>query len=218
MVTFRRDLHQARLTGGQYEQRARGIALLEKELVTRYRCLSCHRINGTGGDLSTVPLDRIGSQLQHDYLVGYLLNPGAVRVSVEARMPMFHMTPDEATTIADYASTVFVDDAIDRRDASVDAADVRRGQDRFGELGCVGCHQVGLKGGYVGPDLSNTGKRLRAGWVATWLSNPQRQKPGTLDPNYGLSEADVRALTAYLMSLQSPVPKTGAASNPGSPR
>ena len=75
------------------------------ELVTRYRCLSCHRIGGSGGDLSTVPLDRIGSQLQHDYLVAYLQNPGAVRVSVEARMPVFHMLPEEARTIADYAAT-----------------------------------------------------------------------------------------------------------------
>ena len=128
------------------------------------------------------------------------------------------MTPDEARVIADYVSTVFVDDAIDRRDTRFDAADVRRGQDRFGELGCVGCHQVGLKGGYVGPDLSNTGKRLTAGWVATWLSNPQLQKPGTLDPNYGLSAPDVRVLTAYLMSLQAAAPKTGAGTSPGSLR
>lgn len=171
------------------------------EIVTRYRCLSCHQLAGTGGSLSTVPLDRIGSQLQHDYVVGYLLNPGAVRVSVEARMPVFHMTPDEAKTIADFLSTVFVDDAVDRREGRSDPADGARGQVRFRELGCAGCHQVGLQGGYVGPDLSNTGRRLRAGWVSTWLSNPQRQKPGTLDPNYGLSETDVRSLTAYLMSL-----------------
>ena len=158
-------------------------------------------INGTGGDLSTVPLDRVGSQLQHDYVVAYLLNPGAVRVSVEARMPKFQMTQDEAKTIADYFSTVFVDGAIDRREVDGQQADVRRGEVRFRELGCVGCHQVGLKGGYVGPDLSNTGKRLEAGWVATWLANPQRQKPDTIDPNYGLSAPDVRDLTAYLMSL-----------------
>jgi len=190
------------------------------ELVTRYRCLSCHRINGTGGDLSTVPLDRIGSQLQHDYLVTYLLNPGAVRVSVEARMPVFHMTPEEARTIADYASTVFVDDTIDRLDVRVDAAEARRGQDRFRELGCVGCHQVGLKGGYVGPDLSNTGRRLKAGWIATWLTDPQRQKPDTIQPNYGLSAPDVRALTAYLMSLGAVPATTGsrADAKPGSPR
>ena len=171
------------------------------ELVRRYRCLSCHRIRGTGGDLSTVPLDRIGSQLQRDYLVAYLLNPGAVRVSVEARMPVFHMTPEEAKTITDYVSTVFIDDDIDGRAGAAARGDARRGQERFRELGCVGCHQVGLNGGYVGPDLSKTGKRLEAGWVATWLANPQRQKPGTIDPNYGLSAPDVDDLTAYLMSL-----------------
>jgi cytochrome c2 len=182
------------------------------QLVRRYRCLSCHRIQGTGGDLSTVPLDRIGSQLQHDYVVGYLLNPGAVRVSVEARMPLFHMTPEEAKTIADYFSTVLVDDQIDGRAAGLEQADARRGQQRFGDLGCVGCHQVDTHGGYVGPDLSKTGKRLKPGWVVTWLSDPERQKPGTIDPNYGLSATDIRDLTAYLMSLgAAPAPGAGHA-------
>ncbi len=128
-------------------------------------------------------------------------------------MPVFHMTPEESKTIADYFSTVFVDDSIDQLDVRYDEADVRRGQDRFRELGCVGCHQVGLKGGYVGPDLSNTGRRLRPGWIATWLANPQRQKPGTMDPNYGLSAPDIRFLTAYLMSLVQAPPKGGSATS-----
>jgi cytochrome c2 len=171
------------------------------ELVTRYRCLSCHSIGGSGGDLSTVPLDRIGSQLQHDYLVNYLLNPGAVRVSVEARMPHFHMLPEEAKTIADYAAAVFLDDELDRYAARFTAADVHRGEGLYQQLGCVGCHQLNMEGGYVGPDLSNTGKRLRPGWIAAWLQAPKRYKPGTLQPDYGLSTADARALTAYLSTL-----------------
>jgi cytochrome c2 len=170
-------------------------------LVVRYRCLSCHRIGGSGGDLSTVPLDSIGSQLQHDYLVGYLQNPGAVRVSVEARMPVFHMLPEEAKTIADYAAEVFLRDEFDRYDARFSSDEARRGEQLYRELGCVGCHQLDLKGGYVGPDLSNTGKRLRPGWIAAWLSAPNRYKPGTLQPDYGLSSADARALTAYLSGL-----------------
>ncbi len=170
-------------------------------LVDRYRCLSCHSIGGFGGTLSTVPLDRIGSQLQHDYLVGYLLNPGAVRVSVEARMPVFHMLPEEARTTADYASLVFLDDPLDGYDARFTPADVQRGQDLYSRLGCVGCHQVGTNGGYVGPDLSNSQRRLRPGWVAAWLRFPERYKPGTLQPDYGLSAADARALTAYVCSL-----------------
>jgi mono/diheme cytochrome c family protein len=170
-------------------------------LVSRYRCLSCHRIGGSGSDLSTVPLDRIGSQLQRDYLVAYLQNPGAVRVSVEARMPVFHMLPEEARTIADYAATVFVDDALDSYDTHFTPADADRGRQLYRQLGCVGCHQLDLKGGYVGPDLSDTGRRLRPGWTAAWLSAPAREKPGTMQPDYGLSPGDVRALVAYLSGL-----------------
>ena len=171
------------------------------ELVERYRCLSCHTVGGFGGDLSTVPLDRIGSQLQHDYLAKYLLNPGAVRVSVEARMPVFHMLPDEAKTIADYLSTVFLDDSMERYDTNFTAAETRRGQELYRQLGCQACHQLGVQGGYVGPELSTTGARLKPGWIGAWLENPQSYKPGTLQPNYALPSADARALTAYLSSL-----------------
>lgn len=171
------------------------------ELVSRYRCLSCHRIGGSGGDLSTVPLDRIGSQLQADYLVTYLLNPGAVRVNVEARMPVFHMLPQEAKAIADYSAAVFLDDELDAYDTRFTPAEAARGEELYRQLGCVGCHQLDLEGGYVGPDLSNTGKRLRPGWTAAFLTKPQRYKPGTLQPDYGLSPVDSRALTAYLSSL-----------------
>jgi cytochrome c2 len=171
------------------------------ELVGRYRCLSCHTVGGFGGDLSTVPLDRIGSQLQRDYVAKYLINPGAVRVSVEARMPVFHMLPDEAKTIADYLSVVFLDDSFEQYDTKFTAEEARRGQDLYGKLGCQACHQLGTKGGYVGPELSTTGTRLKPGWIAAWLSTPQTYKPGTLQPDYGLSGADARALTAYLTSL-----------------
>jgi len=170
-------------------------------LVSRYRCLSCHRIGGSGGDLSTVPLDRIGSQLRRDYLVRYLLNPGAVRVSIEARMPVFHMLPEEARTFADYAAGTFVDDRLDAYDARFTGIEVRRGAELYRQLGCVGCHQLNLQGGYVGPDLSNAGMRLRPGWTAAFLQDPGREKPGTLQPDYGLSPTDTRALTAYVSGL-----------------
>ncbi|MGE5245699.1 MAG: c-type cytochrome [Betaproteobacteria bacterium] len=171
------------------------------ELVDRYRCLSCHSVGGYGGTLSTVPLDRIGSQLKRDYLVSYLLNPGAVRVSVEARMPVFHMQSDEAKTIADYFSTVFLDDALERYDARFTPAEARRGQELYAQLGCAGCHQLGVTGGYVGPELSHTGDRLKPGWIAAFLTAPERYRPGTLQPDYGLSAVDARALTAYLSGL-----------------
>lgn len=183
------------------------------ELFTRYRCLSCHSVGGFGGDLSTVPLDRIGSQLQHEYLAKYLINPGAVRVSVEARMPVFHMLPDEAKLIADYFSTVFLDDSLDQYDTNFTSAEKRRGQELYGQLGCQACHQLGLKGGYVGPELSTSGVRLKPGWICAWLSKPQTYHPDTLQTDYGLSSADARALTAYLSSLGRSAPENALKRN-----
>ncbi|MEX1253518.1 MAG: c-type cytochrome [Dehalococcoidia bacterium] len=169
-------------------------------LVNRYRCLSCHQVRGFGGTLSTVPLDRIGSQLQHAYLVSYLQNPGAVRVDIEERMPNFKMTAEEARTLAEYFSTVFIDDALEGP-FQVDADAARRGERLFASLGCRSCHIVGTSGGYIGPDLSDTGRRLKPGWIDAWLSAPDTWKPGTLQPDYGLKTEEVRDLVTYLMTL-----------------
>jgi cytochrome c2 len=168
-------------------------------LVERYRCLSCHQVHGWGGTISTVPLDRVGSQLQRDYISSYLQNPSAVRVSVEARMPHFNMTSGEAKMIADYLSRVFVDDSLEQ--ASPRGASVQRGSRLYDTLGCRGCHIVGGQGGYVGPDLSDSARRLKPGWVAAWLRKPQRWKPGTLQPDYGLSAEDAQDLAAFVTSL-----------------
>ena len=116
-------------------------------------------------------------------------------------MPVFHMLPDEATTIADYVSLVFLTDSFEQYDTNFTSAEERRGQELYGQLGCHACHQLGTKGGYVGPELSTTGTRLKPGWIAAWLSTPQAYKPGTLQPDYGLSGVDARALTAYLATL-----------------
>jgi cytochrome c2 len=174
-------------------------------LVSRYRCLTCHEVRGSGGTLSTVPFDRIGSQLQQSYLESYLLNPSAVRVSIEARMPHFNMEPTETKVISDYFSKVFLDDSLDRPfNPAPDAA--IRGERLYAELGCRSCHIVGGSGGYVGPDLSNSAKRLKPGWVEAWLMDPDRWKPGTLQPNYGFKPPEAEALTAYLMKLPTKTP------------
>lgn len=96
---------------------------------------------------------------------------------------------------------MFLDDSIEAYDVTFTAADTRRGRELYGQLGCAACHQIGTKGGYVGPELSTTGTRLKPGWIAAWLTTPSMYRPGTLQPDYGLSSADARALTAYLSSL-----------------
>jgi cytochrome c oxidase subunit 2 len=77
---------------------------------------------------------------------------------------------------------------------------------------CVGCHTIrGVSAGVLGPDLTHFGSRtmLAAGmWpntpenVAEWVQDPQRLKPGVKMPPLGLTDAQAKALAAYLLSLK----------------
>ncbi|MGD8895560.1 MAG: c-type cytochrome [Acidobacteriota bacterium] len=169
-------------------------------LVRRYRCLSCHQIAGTGGTLSTVVLDRIGSQLRRDYIEQYIQNPIAVRVGLAERMPHLNITAEEATLLAGYLSTVMVDDAVEAV-VPRDAAAVARGKELFDRHGCLACHIVGDSGGFVGPDLNGSGQRLQPGWTVAWVLDPERWKPGTLQPDHGLTREEAEALAAYTLSI-----------------
>jgi cytochrome c oxidase subunit 2 len=77
---------------------------------------------------------------------------------------------------------------------------------------CVGCHTIrGVSAGVLGPDLTTFGSRttLAAGLfpntpenVAAWVTDPGAIKPGVKMPALGLSEAEARAVAAYLTSLK----------------
>lgn len=169
-------------------------------LLRRYRCLSCHSLRGSGGALSTVAFDRIGSQLRRDHIERYVQQPIAVRVSLPERMPRLNVAPEEARLLADHLSRVMVDDALERP-VPEDVATVARGRQLFDKHGCVACHIVGDKGGYVGPELNGSSARLKPGWTVAWLLEAERWKPGTLEPDLGLSRAEAEALAAYVLSL-----------------
>ena len=100
-----------------------------------------------------------------------------------------------------------------------------RGRELFGDLGarqaCASCHQVwegnGLRGPAQGPDLTHLMSRLEfAGAIhdltpenlRAWLKDPNSMKPmqyevnGIGMPNLNLSDDELDALTAYLLSLR----------------
>ena len=176
-------------------------------LVRRYSCLSCHTIGGSGyrtpgtsGPLSTLALDRIGSQLRGSYIEAYLRQPIAVRVGLKERMPQLNITAEEARVLAGHLSTVMVDDTL-KGTVPGDPGTIARGRTLYGQRGCAACHIAGGQGGYVGPDLNGSGARLQPGWTVAFLLDPERFKPGALQPDYGLARGEAEALSAYVLSL-----------------
>jgi mono/diheme cytochrome c family protein len=176
-------------------------------LVDRYRCLSCHQIGDRGGDISTAPLTYEGSKVQRDWLVDYLVLSYSIRPILTERMPIFHMPRDEAAELADAIETVFVDPRVaedpfqGRTPSDVDPTE---GERLYTALGCRACHILGSSGGYYGPPLTDSGRRLKPGWTFAWLKGPQRWRADVRCPDYGLTDRDALRLTAYLATLRSP--------------
>jgi mono/diheme cytochrome c family protein/cytochrome c553 len=93
------------------------------------------------------------------------------------------------------------------------------------ERNCIGCHQPAdndriAKGLVVrkGPDLSQVGQRIHAGWIERWLEAPQKLQPGAVMPQLFGEDDNGRveryAVARYLASLGGPVPMNGKPPSP----
>ena len=101
-------------------------------------------------------------------------------------------------------------------DSVVPAEDplVAQGRQLFLTKACVGCHQLGSADAtttLVGPNLGGIGSRLKlaAGWMdntdsnlAQWIQNPDRFKEGTFMVVPEITDAEARALAAFLRTRQ----------------
>jgi mono/diheme cytochrome c family protein len=175
------------------------------EVYERYKCYTCHKFNGYGGDLAP-DLTYEGSRAQRQWLVDFLKNPQTLRPTLILRMPQFNMSDRDATTLADYMTMVLQHPAANP--ASVDAKQFTPAMVALGKqlyevkYQCQSCHTIGGTGGYVGPNLNNAGGWLTAAWIEAWLRNPQALIPDTIEPRRNFTEDEVKALTVYLMTLR----------------
>ena len=180
------------------------------QIMTSLNCLSCHRINGRGGDMAP-DLSWEGTSVQRQWLDDFLKNPNTLRPALIRRMPKFNLTDSERTILTDYMMTVYQTAAFQRDEMPLTGYPpdlVEKGRQLFySKYACQSCHMVNPNEdkGYIGPTLTKVGARLNAAWIFHYLKDPQALRPGTIEPNQHMSDDDARALTAFLMAQ-----KTGA--------
>ena len=75
------------------------------------------------------------------------------------------------------------------------------GQRLYRDLKCAYCHMIGGKGGMVGPELDRLAGTKAEEWLTAHFRDPQTLSPGSVMPKLGLLEEEIRALSAYLVSL-----------------
>jgi mono/diheme cytochrome c family protein len=177
------------------------------QLIQDLRCFSCHSINGRGGNMAP-DLNWEGTSVQRAWLVEFFKNPNTLRPALIRRMPKFNLSDTDINTLTDYILTVYQTPTFDRDElspSSMTAQQADQGRQLFyAKYRCQSCHIVDPKQdkGYIGPVLSGVGLRLTPAWIFHWLKSPQELRPGTLEPNQNMPDADARALTAYMTSLK----------------
>jgi len=171
------------------------------KVLDQYACLGCHRMEGKGRAIGP-ELTLEASEATHKWIEGYFKVPYSLRPIMTERMPNLFIAPNDIKTVLNYMETEFIADSLSRQ-VPTDAATVSQGKILYyGTYGCQSCHQLNLKGGYVGPALDHVGSRLAPGWIYHWLKDPQGFRPETIQPNYNFSDKDADALAAYLSSLK----------------
>jgi mono/diheme cytochrome c family protein len=185
------------------------------QLIRDLRCFSCHAINGHGGDMAP-DLTWEGSSVQRQWLLEFFKNPNTLRPALIRRMPKFNLSDAEITTLTDYMLTVYQTPAFDRDGIAASSltpqlADQGR-QLYYSKYRCQSCHIIDARQdkGYIGPVLSGVALRLNPAWMYQWFKSPQVLRPGTIEPNQAISDADALALTAYMMTLKKKANTEGA--------
>ncbi|MFP6889411.1 MAG: c-type cytochrome [Nitrospinota bacterium] len=189
----------------------------------RHYCAACHGPGGRGDGpnaqfLDPPPRDLTRRRYMRRITKGQIrrvIRDGGAGTGRSAFMPPFGKTIS-AGLIDELASYVKAFSKREKMDLPREGR-AQKGKRLVGELGCTGCHKIpGLPQQRVGPNLSNTGSKLRRRWLVEFLLSPKKIRPvgyipltASRMPDFRLGRIEAEALVEYLMSLKGnrPVPK-----------
>jgi mono/diheme cytochrome c family protein len=80
------------------------------------------------------------------------------------------------------------------------APELARGEQVFEQSGCRGCHKLDGVGGIIGPELDKVGARRSPDWLRKHFLSPASVTPGSAMPPQKFSEADLEAITLFMLS------------------
>ena len=180
------------------------------ELIERYRCLSCHSVERRRATTSPTISAWKGAGRARNGSPPISSCPTRSGRSSPCACRSSICRDHEAQVLAEGITTI-----VARRGASIPpaASPPGRARSRPGDALFESKRLHGLPPGRRTGRLRRardsrpaprSGKKLRPGWIVTWLENPQAIKPDVLEPRYGFSREQARELTAYLMSLSAP--------------
>jgi nitric oxide reductase subunit C len=182
-----------------------------KRLWEKNNCMGCHTLLGEGAYYAP-ELTRVYERRGPEFIKTMLRDPQALYPG-QRRMVQYHFTEAEIEALLAFLQWVGDMDLngfpprptllpVAVPVASRDNVVARREQPKVFNQLCIACHSLGGQGGSVGPPLDDVGSRRDYNNLVTWLTDPQKVKPGTLMPKLPLSEPDIVELASYLSQMK----------------
>ena len=90
------------------------------------------------------------------------------------------------------------------------AVQLNSGRTLLASYGCVHCHTIKMPDGQTPvatddpPPLEHVASKTSREWIYAWLKNPQGYSTSATMPNFQLSDADARDISAYLIAQSTP--------------
>ncbi len=154
---------------------------VDRHPVERYGCVVCHA--GQGVALETHEAHGEG----HNWVEPFL--PG---------------TRAESSCVACHPMATGVAETAVLRDAPT----FSRGRTGYLVNNCLGCHVLDgfQRPKSIGPILTALATKTDPSWTRKWIKNPKAYLARTVMPDFELPDEEIRAMTAYLFSLNDPLP------------
>lgn len=183
-------------------------------------CVGCHRHAEIAPTRDRAPpLAGEGRRVRPAWLLRYLERPTPLRLlgtppGSGSRMPDFHLTTEEARTIARRLGIAPEREKVERSGAGADVASplsaFARAKARSlleRKLPCLGCHALGGDGGRIGPPLDAVARRLGSDFLERLLRSPRRAVPWSVMPDVPMPERTRLLLVRFLGEQRGPAPE-----------
>jgi mono/diheme cytochrome c family protein len=163
-------------------------------------CFTCHTIGKKGTMVAFEPsLDQVGNHRDADWLRAWLKNPQTLKKNTV--MPKYPFTDKQLDLLVSFLLTQKKD--VDPKVILASAKTPEEGGAAlFKAYDCFACHAVKKVGRTEGGDLTKIGSTRTDKQIAAVLANPVAVKADGFMPRFHLTEPEVAALTAYLVTLK----------------
>ncbi len=172
-----------------------------RELFKELGCIGCHKLHGVGVPIGP-ELDTVGTHRSAEWLRRHFRDPAAVVPG--SSMPPLTIDDRDVEQLTLYMLSLTGDRLSDYYVSLKNVPGPELGQRLFNEKGCLSCHQLGGKGGTIGPALDGVGQRREAAWIIEHFRDPRAVAPNSAMPQFRFTEYEIRALTEFLLSQTDP--------------